>query len=118
MAEESVFQAGNGAHSRRSPKLWKDHPQWPITEDLIPTVGFNMRKVTKGSVVMKLWDLGGQLGVNAIVYVVDSADHAKIESAKTELHTLLERPLLAGIPVLVLGNKNDLSDALTVEDLI
>ena len=29
-------------------------------EDMIPTVGFNMRKVTKGSVVMKLWDLGGQ----------------------------------------------------------
>jgi hypothetical protein len=27
---------------------------------MIPTVGFNMRKVTKGSVVIKLWDLGGQ----------------------------------------------------------
>ncbi|KAJ8324112.1 hypothetical protein BDV3_002013 [Batrachochytrium dendrobatidis] len=100
-----------------------------FTEDMIPTVGFNMRKVTKGSVVMKLWDLGGQArfrsmwerycrGVNAIVYVVDSADHAKISSAKTELHSLLERPLLSGIPVLVLGNKNDLPDALSVEDLI
>ena len=31
-----------------------------FTEDMIPTVGFNMRKVTKGSVVIKLWDLGGQ----------------------------------------------------------
>ena len=100
-----------------------------FTEDLIPTVGFNMRKVTKGSVVMKLWDLGGQArfrsmwerycrGVNAIVYVVDSADHSKIPQAKTELHSLLERPLLAGIPVLVLGNKNDLPDALTLEQLI
>ncbi|KAH6575407.1 hypothetical protein BASA62_001928 [Batrachochytrium salamandrivorans] len=124
----------NGAHSRRSPNSGKTTlvsviANGQFTEDLIPTVGFNMRKVTKGSVVMKLWDLGGQArfrsmwerycrGVNAIVYVVDSADHAKIESAKTELHTLLERPLLAGIPVLVLGNKNDLSDALTVEDLI
>ena len=30
--------------------------------DEIPTVGFNMRKVTKGGVVIKLWDLGGQVG--------------------------------------------------------
>jgi ADP-ribosylation factor-like protein 8 len=27
------------------------------TEDMIPTVGFNMRKVTKGKVSIKLWDL-------------------------------------------------------------
>lgn len=31
-----------------------------FTEDMIPTVGFNMRKVTKGNVSIKLWDLGGQ----------------------------------------------------------
>ena len=30
-------------------------------EDMIPTVGFNMRKVAKGSVTIKLWDLGGQV---------------------------------------------------------
>ncbi|XP_022870984.1 ADP-ribosylation factor-like protein 8a isoform X1 [Olea europaea var. sylvestris] len=30
------------------------------SEDMIPTVGFNMRKVTKGNVTIKLWDLGGQ----------------------------------------------------------
>ncbi|KAJ1535783.1 ADP-ribosylation factor-like protein 8B [Nowakowskiella sp. JEL0078] len=98
-------------------------------EDTIPTVGFNMRKVTKGSVVMKLWDLGGQArfrsmwerycrGVNAIVFVVDSADVPKIAAAKTELHALLEKPQLANIPVLVLGNKNDLTTALSVEEII
>lgn len=88
-----------------------------------------MRKVTKGSVTMKLWDIGGQprfrtmwerycRGVNAIVFVVDSADEEKIDSARQELRNLLERPLLAGIPVLVLGNKNDLKGALGVEELI
>jgi ADP-ribosylation factor family len=30
-------------------------------EDMIPTVGFNMRKVTKAAVTIKLWDLGGQV---------------------------------------------------------
>ena len=29
-------------------------------EDMIPTVGFNMRKITKGRVTMKIWDIGGQ----------------------------------------------------------
>lgn len=29
-------------------------------QDMIPTVGFNMRKVQKGRVTIKLWDLGGQ----------------------------------------------------------
>ncbi|KAJ3267717.1 ADP-ribosylation factor-like protein 8B, partial [Borealophlyctis nickersoniae] len=98
-------------------------------EDMIPTVGFNMRKVTMGAVVMKLWDVGGQArfrpmwerycgGANVIVFVVDSADHAKIPAAKTELHTLLGKPQLANIPVLVLGNKNDLRNALSVEKLI
>jgi GTPase SAR1 family protein len=32
-------------------------------EDMIPTVGFNMRKVTKGAVTIKMWDLGGQVCV-------------------------------------------------------
>ncbi|RVW69174.1 ADP-ribosylation factor-like protein 8a [Vitis vinifera] len=32
------------------------------TEDMIPTVGFNMRKVTKGNVTIKLWDLEDNLG--------------------------------------------------------
>ncbi|KAG9327647.1 hypothetical protein KVV02_006351 [Mortierella alpina] len=98
-------------------------------EDMIPTVGFNMRKVSKGNVTMKLWDIGGQprfrsmwerycRGVNAIVFVIDSADHDKLDAARTELRNLLDKPQLASIPVLVLGNKNDLPGALTVDQII
>lgn len=39
-------------------------------------------------------------------YVVDSADPDSIAVSKTELHELLAKPALEGIPVLVLGNKN------------
>jgi ADP-ribosylation factor-like protein 8 len=53
-----------------------------------------------------------------ISFVVDSADHGKIDAAKAELATLLEKPMLNGIPVLVLGNKNDLPDAFDAETLI
>jgi ADP-ribosylation factor-like protein 8 len=101
----------------------------PFTEDMIPTVGFNMRKVTKGNVVLKVWDLGGQprfrnmwerycRDVQAIVFVVDAADASKLDTARNELHNLLEKPQLRNIPVLVLGNKNDLPGALTAEQLI
>ncbi|CAG8742335.1 13273_t:CDS:2, partial [Ambispora leptoticha] len=57
-------------------------------------------------------------GVNAIVFVIDSADHEKLGAARTELRNLLEKPPLASIPVLVLGNKNDLPEALPVENII
>ena len=31
--------------------------------------------------------------------MVDAADHEKIEASKTELHSLLDKPQLTGIPV-------------------
>ncbi|KAK7813982.1 hypothetical protein U0070_002879 [Myodes glareolus] len=96
---------------------------------MIPTVGFNMRKVTKGNVTIKIWDIGGQprfrsmwerycRGVNAIVYMIDAADREKIEASRNELHNLLDKPQLQGIPVLVLGNKRDLPNALDEKQLI
>jgi ADP-ribosylation factor-like protein 8 len=91
-------------------------------------VGFNMRKITKGRVSMKLWDVGGQVrfrsmwerycrGVNAIVYVVDAADAARVQEAAGLLHDLMERPTLQNVPLLVLGNKNDLPQALETSAL-
>ncbi|KAI4826735.1 hypothetical protein KUCAC02_030168 [Chaenocephalus aceratus] len=100
-----------------------------FSEDMIPTVGFNMRKVTKGNVTIKIWDIGGQprfrsmwerycRGVNSIVYMVDAADQEKVEASRNELHNLLDKPQLQGIPVLVLGNKRDLPNALDEKQLI
>ncbi|MCJ1309746.1 hypothetical protein MMC25_003407 [Agyrium rufum] len=119
-----------------------------FTIDSIPTVGFNMKKVQKGHVTLKWsvpktycspgiahppnrnsWDLGGQprfrsmwerycRGVNAIVYIVDAADTDALPVAKEELHALLEKPVLDGIPLLVLGNKSDLPNKLGVDQLI
>ncbi|KAF5763629.1 putative small GTP-binding protein [Helianthus annuus] len=98
------------------------------SEDMIPTVGFNMRKVTKGNVTIKLWDLGGQprfrsmwerycRAVSAIVYVVDAADQDNLSISKSELHDLLSKPSLSGIPLLVLGNKIDKEGALSKQAL-
>ena len=98
-------------------------------EDTIPTIGFNFRKLKKGQVDFKLWDLGGQprfrdrwekysRSADGIVYVVDSSDIGNMDVAKIQLHQLLNWPSLEGVPVLVLGNKNDLESALNEQQLI
>ncbi|KAK4941076.1 hypothetical protein LTR66_014843 [Elasticomyces elasticus] len=80
-----------------------------------------MKRVQKGHVTLKCWDLGGQprfrtmwerycRGVNAIVEA--------LPVAREELQILLEKPTLEGIPLLVLGNKSDLPDKLGVDELI
>lgn len=79
---------------------------------------------------MKLWDLGGQTRFreswekfcrdsDVIIFVVDSYDQcikfiivANIDLARAQLHELLQNKSLAGIPLLVLGNKNDLAGSL------
>ncbi|KAI6101932.1 P-loop containing nucleoside triphosphate hydrolase protein [Pisolithus sp. B1] len=84
--------------------------QW--SEDVVPTVAFNYRKVRKGAVTFKIWDVAGQPkfrsmwerychGMDAIVFIVDSADHDKFDTARFELHQLLSQPGLTGVPLLV-----------------
>ncbi|KAH7924959.1 P-loop containing nucleoside triphosphate hydrolase protein [Leucogyrophana mollusca] len=101
--------------------------QW--SEDVVPTVAFNYRKVRKGNITLKIWDVAGQPkfrsmwerycnGVDAIIFVVDSADTEKFDTARFELHQLLSQASLNGVPLLVLGNKNDVDGHAPVKDLI
>lgn len=98
-------------------------------EDTIPTIGFNHRTIKKGGVSIKMWDLGGQprfreswekycRTADVIIYIVDAADLGSIDISKTQLHQLLSWPSLSGIPLLVLGNKNDINGALGEEELV
>ncbi|KAK9920451.1 hypothetical protein M0R45_029006 [Rubus argutus] len=99
------------------------------TEDMIPTVGFNLKKATKRNLTIKCWDLGGQprfrrmwerycRAVSVIVYVVDAADHDNLSVSRAELHDLMNKPSLSGIPLLVVGNKIDEPGALSEQALI
>ncbi|KAF9527552.1 Arl8a protein [Crepidotus variabilis] len=101
--------------------------QW--SEGVVPTVAFNFRKIRRGNVTMKVWDVAGQPkfrsmwerycnGVDAIVFVVDSLDKDRFNTARFELHQLLGQPTLSGVPLLVLGNKNDLEGCTPVNELI
>jgi len=51
-------------------------------------------------------------------YIVDSADREALPVAREELQLLLRKPTLEGIPLLVLGNKSDLPEHLSVDELI
>ena len=90
----------------------------------VPTVGFNCEKVkgTSGKakgVSFMIWDVGGQDKVrplwrsytrntDGIVFVVDSVDGERMEEAKVELIRTARTPEVAGVPILVLANKQDL----------
>lgn len=87
--------------------------------DTLPTIGLNVKNMTRDGVTMKCFDLGGQTrfrsewpkytaNADVIVFVVDAHDHERIPLAKKELHALLEDSHLARKPLLVVLNKIDL----------
>lgn len=56
-------------------------------------------------------------GTDAIVYVIDSSDRRRVEETGDEMNSLIEEEKLAGIPLLVLANKQDLLSALTPKEV-
>lgn len=89
-----------------------------------PTQGFDISSLRhKTGYTLNLWDVGGQQTIraywrnyfeatDAIVWVVDSADAARMSDCRRELETVLQEERLAGATLLVLANKQDLAGAL------
>ena len=87
-----------------------------------PTRGFNVKQIVKENVEFNIWDIGGQKAlraywqgyydkVNGIVWVIDSADAMRLTETGYELSALLQEEKLAGVPLLILANKQDLATA-------
>ncbi|XP_072204466.1 ADP-ribosylation factor-like protein 10 [Excalfactoria chinensis] len=91
-----------------------------------PTLGFNSVQLRVEGLEMDLLEVGGSYNLRAywplylsdahvLVFVVDSVDRSRLLTARQELHALLaEEPRL---PLVVLANKQDKSDALSTEEL-
>ncbi|KAF7729144.1 ADP-ribosylation factor protein 3 [Apophysomyces ossiformis] len=97
-------------------------------ERIAPTVGLNIGKVDVKSTRINFWDLGGQKDLqtlwekyysecHGIVFVVDSTDSERLEECKNTFETMITSDLVEGIPVLMLANKQDVPDALRVEEI-
>ncbi|KAI0939580.1 Arf GTPase arf3, variant 2 [Taiwanofungus camphoratus] len=94
----------------------------------IPTIGFNVETVQYKNIKFQVWDLGGQSSIrpywrcyfpntSAIVYVIDSSDTARLPTSRSELLTMLSEDELAGVPLLVFCNKQDVDGALKPEEI-
>lgn len=94
----------------------------------IPTIGFNVETVQYKNIKFQVWDLGGQSSIrpywrcyfpntSAIIYVIDSSDHARLSTSRTELLTMLSETELNGVPLLVFCNKQDIASALKPEEI-
>lgn len=53
----------------------------------------------------------------AIIYVIDSADAARLATSRSELLTMLAEEELKNVPVLVFANKQDVAGALSPADI-
>jgi len=84
----------------------------------IPTIGFNVESVTYKNLNFNVWDLGGQTSIRpywrcyypntqAIIFVVDSTDIDRLQTAAEELLTMLNEDELREVSLLVFANKQD-----------
>jgi ADP-ribosylation factor-like protein 3 len=95
---------------------------------IMPTQGFNTKSLARDGFKLNVWDVGGQETIrtywrdyfdhtDALVFVIDSADRRRLEESAMELRSLLEDEKLAGIPLLVFANKQDLVAAAPADEI-
>ncbi|KAH6914396.1 P-loop containing nucleoside triphosphate hydrolase protein [Coprinopsis sp. MPI-PUGE-AT-0042] len=93
-----------------------------------PTVGQNTGKITLPSTILQFWDLGGQRGIrniwpkyyddcHAVVYVIDAEDRERLGEGWEVFDSVLSAPQILGVPLLLLANKQDSPDSLSVEEI-
>ena len=91
----------------------------------VPTIGFNVETVCPVQhVSFTVWDIGGQgkirqlwrhyfLGSEGLLFIVDSQDDQRLWEAREALSWILQSPEMAGVPLVVLANKQDVPNAQT-----
>ena len=94
----------------------------------IPTIGFNVENLKYKNLDLTVWDVGGQdkirtlwrhyfAGTDALLFIVDCADRARVALARDELHRLLNEDELRDAALVVYANKQDLPGAMSAAEL-
>ncbi|XP_033062898.1 ADP-ribosylation factor-like protein 2 isoform X3 [Trachypithecus francoisi] len=93
-------------------------------DTISPTLGFNIKTLEHRGFKLNIWDVGGQKSLRSywrnyfestdgLIWVVDSADHQRMQDCQRELQSLLVEERLAGATLLIFANKQDLPGALS-----
>ena len=93
-----------------------------------PTLGFNISSLHLNDYRLNVWDVGGQKTLrtfwrnyfektDALVWVVDSTDVARLQDCKNELDVILKEEKLVDASLLVLANKQDVEGAMSGRDI-
>jgi small GTP-binding protein len=97
--------------------------------DTIPTSGMNREKISLPKLDIDIYDLGGQEEFrpmwsnyneesDGLVFVVDASDKERFEEAKEVFYSIIDTQINQNIPVLVLLNKCDLPDTMTMSEFV
>ncbi|XP_012261903.1 ADP-ribosylation factor-like protein 3 [Athalia rosae] len=87
------------------------------------TNGFGVFRLNSGSFILNIWEIGGAdvtrkywsnflQDTDLLVFMVDAGDTNKLSLAVYELKQLLGDPRMDAVPILVIANKQDSSNAL------
>ncbi|KAK7079646.1 ADP-ribosylation factor-like protein 13B [Halocaridina rubra] len=98
-------------------------------EDVAPTVGFSPENIEYRGCEITIYDLGGGSKirpvwakyfseVHGVIFVVDASASARARECREVLTSLLSHKKIAGKPVLVLANKQDVDGAMDEIDLV
>ncbi len=93
-----------------------------------PTIRPTCEELSLGNIIFNTYDLGGHdsartlwteymIDASVIVFMIDASDKTRFEEARTELEDLLQLEYLRHIPFIILGNKIDLSSAVSEIEL-
>ncbi|XP_041736665.1 ADP-ribosylation factor-like protein 5B [Coregonus clupeaformis] len=93
-----------------------------------PTIGSNVEEISVRKTRFLVWDIGGQESLRAswnsyycnteiVILVVDSTDRERLTLNKDELHRMLAHEDLKNAAILVLANKQDMKDSMTVAEI-
>ncbi len=94
-----------------------------------PTIGSNYEEIKHKNLLLQTWDVGGQdslrkiwdsyyKGADAIIFVIDSSDKESHQTSKDELKNLFNTEDIENCVYLVLANKQDLEESMSVEEII
>ncbi|XP_032074040.1 ADP-ribosylation factor-related protein 1 [Thamnophis elegans] len=92
------------------------------------TVGLNIGTIDAGKARLMFWDLGGQDELQSlwdkyyaeshgVIYIIDSTDEERLSESKRAFEKMITNEVLEGVPLLVLANKQDIENCLSIPDI-